>query len=103
MAFVRRHPGCCLVFEVNVQLDKLILTIVTFTPAGGAGLLMWFNRKSVGAIRAFSLVIALLTFLLSLHLIAHFDSSRPGFQYLVQIPWIPSVGIDYHMGIDGVS
>ena len=86
-----------------MKLDKLILTIVTFTPALGAVLLLLFNRKSAGAIRAFSLVITLLTFLFSLHLIAHFDSSRPGFQYLVRVPWIPSAGIDYHMGIDGVS
>jgi NADH-quinone oxidoreductase subunit M len=103
MAVVWRHPGRRLVSEVNVELDKLILTIVTFTPALGAVLLLLFNRKNAGAIRAFSLVITLLTFLFSLHLIAHFDSSRPGFQYLVQVPWIPSAGIDYHMGIDGVS
>src|SRR4030095_407804 len=55
------------------------------------------------AIRGLSLAVAVLTFLLSLHLIAHFDSTKPGFQFLIDVPWIASAGIDYHMGIDGIS
>jgi NADH-quinone oxidoreductase subunit M len=84
-------------------LNNTILTIVTFMPALGAVLLLFFNRKNVRAIRAFSLLIAGVTFVLSLHLIAHFNSSRSDFQFLVNIPWIPSVGISYHMGVDGIS
>jgi NADH-quinone oxidoreductase subunit M len=86
-----------------VEIDNLILTIVTFTPALGGILLLFFSRQNVRAIRTFSLVIAILTFLLSLHLIAHFDSTRSGFQYAVNVPWIPSIGIGYQMGIDGIS
>lgn len=86
-----------------MELDKLILTIVTFTPAAGALALLFFNRRSAGAIRGFALAIAILTFVLSLHLIAHFDPARPGFQFLIDVPWIASAGIDYHMGIDGIS
>jgi NADH-quinone oxidoreductase subunit M len=88
---------------MNVELDKLILTIVTFTPTLGALALLFFDRKNAKAIRGFSLAIALLTFVLSLHLIAHFDSTRSGFQFLVDVPWISSVGIHYYMGIDGIS
>ena len=88
---------------MNVELDKLILTIVTFTPALGALALLFFNRQNTRAIRGFTLAVAVLTFILSLHLIAHFDSSRSGFQFLVDVPWISSAGIHYHMGIDGIS
>src|SRR5687767_1348741 len=88
---------------MSVELDKLILTIVTFTPTLGAIALLFFNRVNVKAIRWFSLAISLLTFALSLHLIAHFDSAETDFQYLVDIPWIASAGIHYHMGIDGIS
>ena len=45
----------------------------------------------------------MLSFVFSLHLIAHFDSGSPDFQYLVNVPWIPSFGISYHMGVDGIS
>jgi NADH-quinone oxidoreductase subunit M len=84
-------------------LNSSILTIVTFVPTLGAILLLFFNRKNVRAIRMFSLGIAIVTFLLSLHLIAHFDSSRSDFQFVVNTEWIPSVGISYYMGIDGIS
>jgi NADH-quinone oxidoreductase subunit M len=84
-------------------LNNGILTIVTFLPALGAVLLLFFARQNVRGVRVFSLAIALLTFLLSLHLVAHFDSSNSDFQFLVNVPWIPSIGIDYHMGVDGIS
>ena len=86
-----------------MDFDKLILTLVTFTPAAGAIALLLFSRGNVKAIRAFALAIALLTFVFSLHLIVHFDSAESGFQFLVNIPWISNAGIDYHMGIDGIS
>jgi NADH-quinone oxidoreductase subunit M len=80
-----------------------ILTIVAFTPAAGAVLLLFFNREHARSIRSFALVITLLTFIFSLHLIAHFDSSNPDFQFAIKIPWMPSYGISYAMGIDGIS
>jgi NADH-quinone oxidoreductase subunit M len=80
-----------------------ILTIVTFTPAVGALLIMFFGRSQTQAIRTFALIVALLTFIFSLHLIAHFDSNSAEFQFQMNVPWIPSFGINYQMGVDGIS
>jgi NADH-quinone oxidoreductase subunit M len=80
-----------------------ILTIVTFTPAVGAVLLLFYNRDHVRSIRAFAFIITILAFVFSLHLVAHFDSRNPDFQFALKIPWIPSYGIDYSMGVDGIS
>src|SRR5437868_6285224 len=80
-----------------------ILTIVTFTPAVGALLLLFYNRGHVRSIRMFSLIVTLVTFVFSLHLVARFDSSNPDFQFALKIPWMPSFGIDYSMGVDGIS
>jgi NADH-quinone oxidoreductase subunit M len=80
-----------------------ILTIVTFMPALGSLLLLFYNRQHVRSIRMFALIITLLTFIFSLHLVAHFDSSNPDFQFGLKIPWITSLGIDYSMGVDGIS
>ena len=89
-----------MILGMNVEFDKLILTIVTFTPALGALVLLFFNRKNVRAIRGLALAVAILTLLLSFHLIAHFDSAQSGFQFLIDVPWIASAGIDYHMPIN---
>src|SRR6266581_1212065 len=80
-----------------------ILTIITFTPAAGAVLLLFYNRDHVRSLRAFALIVTLLTFIFSLHLVAHFESGNPDFQFGLKMPWIPSLGIDYSMGVDGIS
>jgi NADH-quinone oxidoreductase subunit M len=83
-------------------LDQSILTLVTFVPAAGALLLLFFPRRDRD-IRLFALVISLLTFILSLHLPAHFVRDQAGFQFERNIPWIPTPNIHYHMGMDGIS
>ena len=80
-----------------------ILTIITFTPAAGALLILFYNREHVRSIRYFALIVTILTFVFSLHLVAHFDSADPDFQFRINLPWIPSLGIDYSMGVDGIS
>src|SRR5215813_12691626 len=84
------------------ELHSLILTLVTFTPLIGAVLLIFFPRRDRD-IRVFALVISLLTFVLSLHLPAHFDRTQPGFQFELNHAWIPTPNIHYHLGVDGVS
>ena len=83
-------------------LDSMILTIVTFTPALGALVLMFIGRNQ-RTIRRVALAVALLTFVFSLGLFQHFDSSTADFQFISDAPWIPSFGISYSMGIDGIS
>src|SRR2546429_9332428 len=80
-----------------------ILTIVTFTPAAGALLILFYNRAHARSIRTFALIITLLAFVFSLYLVVRFDSSNPDFQFGVRVPWMPSLGIDYSMGVDGIS
>ncbi|HKW19343.1 MAG TPA: NADH-quinone oxidoreductase subunit M [Terriglobales bacterium] len=83
-------------------LDNNILSFVTFAPAVGALLLLFFPRRDRD-IRVFSLVISLLAFVFSLHLPAHFNRNLAGFQFDKNISWIPTPNIHYHMGIDGIS
>jgi len=84
-------------------ISSNILTIVTFLPAFGSLLLLFYNRQHQRSIRMFAFIISLLTFIFSLHLVAHFDSTNPDFQFGLKIPWIASLGIDYSMGVDGIS
>ena len=83
-------------------LDNNILTLVTFVPAVGGVLLLFFPRRDRD-LRVFALVISLLTFVLSLHLPAHFNRGLAGFQFDKDVSWISSPNIHYHMGIDGIS
>jgi NADH-quinone oxidoreductase subunit M len=88
-----------------MNLDRwspIILSLVTFIPLVGALLLILLPRRDRD-IRIFSLVVSLLTFVLSLHLPAHFHRASVGFQYEIDTPWIPTLNIHYHLGADGIS
>jgi NADH-quinone oxidoreductase subunit M len=83
-------------------LDRWILTLVTLIPAA-AGLLLMLAPRRDREIRVFALLVSLLTFVLSLHLPAHFHRDQSGFQFDLDASWISTPNIHYHMGVDGIS
>jgi NADH-quinone oxidoreductase subunit M len=85
------------------SLTPYILTIVTFAPAAGALLILFYRPEHVRSIRAFALIVTILTFVFSLHLLWHFDRTSSNFQFAINTPWIESLGINYSMGVDGIS
>ncbi len=84
------------------SLDSSILSLVTFIPLAGALLLVFMPRRDRD-IKIISLIVTICAFLVSLHLPVHLARSHPGFQYEINIPWIPTPNIHYHMGVDGIS
>jgi len=82
-----------------------IATLVTYLPAAAALALLFFPRSSGRAIRLFSLIACLATFVLSLHLLYHFDGNNPGMQLEESAPWIETrtFNIRHHLGVDGIS
>ena len=83
-------------------LNTWILTLVTFIPMAGAVLLFVAPRRDRD-IRAFALIISLLDFIISLHLPVHLLRGGGGMQFEMNIPWISTPNIHYHMGVDGIS
>lgn len=84
-----------------------ILTIVTFLPLIGVLailLLRWpFRRESDHLIKQIALITSVATFIVSLVVLFNYDRSVSGLQMVEQANWIPSWGIQYYMGVDGLS
>lgn len=80
-----------------------LLTAIVFFPLAGALLLLLLPDKNAKSIRLWSNVVALITFLLSLFLLRNFQGGSMHFQFIEKTPWIPQLGIDYHLGVDGIS
>jgi NADH-quinone oxidoreductase subunit M len=82
-----------------------ILSVVTFLPLVGA-MIVYLNRGDDEAAqrnaRWIALWTTLITFLVSLILVARFDPSQADFQFVEKASWLAS-GITYHMGVDGIS
>ncbi len=83
-----------------------ILSVVTFLPAAGAILLYLLARGRDEAAnrnaRWIALWTTIITFAVSLILIARFDPTQAGFQFVEKAPWLANT-IGYHMGVDGIS
>jgi NADH-quinone oxidoreductase subunit M len=77
-----------------------ILSLVTFTPLVGALILGFLPARYA---RPIALATALIAWALSLLLAAAFLPAVPGFQFIEQVSWIPTFGIDYKLGVDGLS
>ena len=54
-------------------------------------------------IRPVALVLSLLHFGLSLTLFKQFDPAKVGLQLSERVPWVPTFGVNYFVGIDGIS
>src|SRR5215212_11780042 len=79
------------------------LSIILFTPLAGALLLLLLNKQNENAIRWIANVTAFVGFVISVPLWFWFDPQGPQFQFQEHLPWIPSIGAEYFIGIDGLS
>ena len=84
-------------------MEKEILTLVTFFPLVGVILLMILPKDRIDSIKGFALIVSFVTLLFSTWLYWMFDPLANGMQMEINIPWVVSMGISYHMGIDGIS
>src|SRR5437867_1226369 len=79
------------------------LSIILFTPLAGALLLLLIDKQNESAIRWVANVAALAGFLVSVPLWFWYDPATAGFQFVERASWIPSVGAEYFLGVDGLS
>ena len=86
--------------------DFPILSLTTFLPLVGA-LAILLIRGDADTIarnaRATALWTSLATFIVSIFLWIGFDNSTADFQFVEKVAWVPSFGLNYHMGVDGIS
>jgi NADH-quinone oxidoreductase subunit M len=83
-----------------------ILSLVTFLPLVGAGFIFLVRGDAETVARnarATALWTSLITFALSLLLWTDFDPRTADFQFVETADWIPTFGIHYKMGVDGIS
>jgi NADH-quinone oxidoreductase subunit M len=83
-------------------LTSHLLTLLVFLPVAGAVLVALTRRESEALHKGLGLAVSAAAFFLSLGLVARFEDV-PGMQFVETAPWIPSWGISYSVGVDGLS
>ena len=79
------------------------LTLLVLLPLGGALLVLALRGDRPEAVRRTGLAFMTATGALALAAFAAFDASDPGMQFVETHPWIPSLGVAYRVGCDGMS
>tara|TARA_B110000438_G_scaffold187589_1_gene179264 strand:- start:85 stop:1638 length:1554 start_codon:yes stop_codon:yes gene_type:complete len=93
---------------MNAFIENLpLLSVVTFTPLLGVLLLLTIRADDSEIVarnsRWVALWVTLGTFVVSLLIWANFDNGTADFQFVEKHDWFPTYGIQYHMGLDGIS
>jgi NADH-quinone oxidoreductase subunit M len=84
----------------------MLLTASWLVPLLGAVLLLLVGNadgRRDGLMRWGALLVSLVTFGVTIALWVWFDPNSADFQFVERVPWIPAFGIDYYIGIDGIS
>jgi len=80
--------------------DVPLLSVLIALPLAGSVLVLAMDERRA---RAVALATALATFLATLAPLFLFREGEPGFQFVEYRPWVGSLGIAWHLGIDGLS
>ena len=81
-----------------------LLSVVMWTPIfAGCVLLAFSGQRYQRFVRWWALLWALADFALSVLLYMRFSNAEAGMQFVENVPWIPSINVNYHLGVDGIS
>jgi NADH-quinone oxidoreductase subunit M len=80
-----------------------ILTYILGIPLLAAGLLVFVPGNYRVIIRAIALLATFVPAVLAVKMFCQFTTNHVGYQFEQQIPWIESLGISYHVGVDGLN
>ena len=80
-----------------------LLSIVTLAPALAAFIVLLLPRGWTSAPRVISLIAGTVSLAGAIAVFVGYDRSAGGYQFIETVRWMPSVGIAYRVGVDGIS
>lgn len=72
-------------------------------PLIGAAVIASIPRSRSDSLRQIALTFSALSGAISVYMLTEFDAKDAGFQFVVNAEWIKSLGISWHLGVDGIS
>jgi len=80
-----------------------MLSLITFSPLLGIVAILLMPRPSKEAVRTVAAATTAIPLILASKLWWDFDTADAGYQLVERLPWIKALGVEYFMGIDGLS
>lgn len=80
-----------------------ILSLLLLVPLGAALITTLLPRDNARLVKGWAFGAVAVEFALSLYLLANFAPNTGQMQFVEYAPWVPQIGIAYHVGVDGLS
>ncbi|HUT74944.1 MAG TPA: NADH-quinone oxidoreductase subunit M [Armatimonadota bacterium] len=80
-----------------------VLTLLLAFPAVGSVVMMALPRGAKLAVRLTAAIASGATVLIAAYLFLAYDRGAGGVQFIEQVPWVPQLGLSYHLGVDGIG
>ncbi len=80
-----------------------VLSVIVFTPLVAAMLILLMPADRKNEVRVMALAAAVFALVLSMWVYFTYNQSLAGYQFQEQYSWLPSLGISYFVGVDGLS
>src|SRR6266581_4063950 len=101
MEYILAHPETILQHPAGTTH---ILSLITYLPLLGAVIIALFlPRDDSRIVKVAATICTVLTFVLSLVLLRNFEAGTHKLQLVEYANWIPSIGVAYFLGVDGIS
>ena len=86
-----------------METTSTLLTWIIFTPAIMGILALFAPEALEPKLRKFALIQTIINAVLATVMYCGFNGSEAGYQFTQIVPWLPDWGINYIVGIDGIS
>ena len=80
-----------------------MLSLITWAPLAGALIILMLPKEKVQTIQTVAFLAAAISLVASLAMIASFDRGTAAMQFVERWLWIPSLNVQYVLGVDGLS
>ncbi|AFC75377.1 NADH-quinone oxidoreductase subunit M [Rickettsia parkeri] len=90
------------------MLELPIISISIFLPLISALYILLFISQSKKAdkpiyVMYVAVLSSVLTFISTIYILIEFDSSNPAYQFVERYAWLDKIGLEFHVGVDGIS
>jgi NADH-quinone oxidoreductase subunit M len=85
-------------------MESHLLSWIVFLPLIGMAAVLCVPKTALNAIKGICLAATFVPLVLATQLyFGLFDKTEAGFQLVEKVPWITAIGVNYHVGVDGLS
>ena len=83
--------------------ESYLLSIILFAPFAGAVVLLFISNRRPLLVRQIAVLFSGISFVASFILLYAFDWQRGGYQFQQNYIWSEQLGIQFHLGVDGIG